>query len=414
VRRLKLLAVCALLAPLPAFQTTSLVHAQGLDATTCLPAGPTGSASPARLVTANNRFGLKLLRHIGASGSGGNVFLSPTSIALALDMAYDGSAGTTEAVMASTLGVKGLGQSRVRAAASGLLNALKSDDPKVQVQVANALWARQGVTFNPTFITRIAGAFDAKTATANFDDPATVAAINEWVSCATHGTIDSIVGKFTPEQVMILLNALYFHGTWSTPFQSANTHDGQFTTAAGSSVQVPFMSNRGTYAYAEGANYQAISLPYGSGRYTMRIALPKTGTPVGSLLKQLTPSKWKRWTGSLENTPVVLKMPRFTIKYNRVLNSDLAALGMGPAFQHDANFAGICPRCFVSAVMHKTYLQVDEKGTTASAVTGVVVGTTAVPANQVTMTIDHPFLVTLQDAKTGSILFAGEITNPTA
>jgi serine protease inhibitor len=413
IMRLTLMALCALLAPLPAFQTAaSTVRAQSLAATSCRTASPVAAANSTRLALANNGFGFKLLREMGSTGDGGNVFVSPTSIALALDMAYDGSAGATASAMASTLGVKGLGQASVRAAASALLNALKSDDPKVKVQVANALWARQGITFNPSFIKRIAAAFDAKTATANFDDPSTVSAINDWVSCATHGTITSIIGKLTPDQVMVLLNALYFHGTWATPFSSANTHDGPFTTVSGSSVQIPFMSNRATYAYAEGAQYQAISLPYGDGRYTMRIVLPKSGTSVGTLLKKLSTARWNAWTGTLKNTPVVLKLPRFTIQYGGVLNKDLAALGMGKAFQKTANFTGICPRCFISAVVHKTYLQVDEKGTTASAVTGVVVGTTAVSVNQVSMTVDHPFLVTLQDAKTGSILFAGEITNP--
>jgi serpin B len=386
--------------------------AHPVAAPSCLPSAPESSGSPARLVAANNAFGFRLLKRIASHANNKNVFISPASVALALDMAYDGAGGSTEAAMATALGVGGMGQTTVRSQASALIAGLKSDDPKVQMQVANALWARNGVAFEPTFTQRIAKAFDAKVSNANFDDPATIAAINGWVSCATHGTIDSIIGKLNPDQVMVLLNALYFHGDWTTPFQSSNTHDDKFYTSSDTAVQMPFMSNRGTYAYAEGSNYQTISLPYGGGRYAMRIVLPKQSMGVDTVLYDMTAKTWNSWTGAMKATPVVLKMPRFTIRNDRVLTSDLSAMGMASAFKKGANFTGICPRCLLSTVLHKTYLQVDEKGTTASAVTGVVVGTTAVPANEAEMTIDRPFLVTIQDNRTGSILFAGEITNP--
>jgi serine protease inhibitor len=381
---------------------------------TCSSAAPHTGGSAATLTRAANSFGFRLFRQIATHSAGSNVFISPASVALALDMAYDGSKGNTHGAMAAVLGLRGLSSASVRAQAARLISALPSDDPQVQVQVANALWARAGFSFNPRFTQRIARSFGARIASADFTSPATITAINGWVSCATHGTINSIISKLKPEDVLVLLNALYFHGNWAAPFHNADTHPGTFTTSTGASKAVPFMSQSRTFSYAAGANYQAISLPYGNGRYAMRIVLPKAGTPIGSFMRQANANTWRTWTARLKPAEVALRLPRFTIRNDRLLTPDLAAMGMAPAFSTKADFTGICPRCFISSVLHKTYLQVDEKGTTASAVTQVIVGTTSIGANRVVLNVDRPFLVGLQDTRTGTMLFLGAISDPTS
>lgn len=392
---------------------TPTARAQVVAFPNCGSAVPHASGSSAALTSATNRFGFRLFRQIAAHSADSNVFISPASVSLALDMAFDGSKGNTRAAMAGSLGLRGLSSSSVRTQAARLLSAVRSDDPQVQLQIANALWARAGFSFNQRFTQRIARSFGAKVTSADFASPATISAINGWVSCATHGTINSIISKLKPEDVMVLLNALYFHGNWAAPFHNTDTHPGTFTTSTGASKAVQFMSQTHTFSYVAGANYQAIGLPYGSGRYAMRIVLPKAGTPIGSFVRQANANTWRIWTARLKPADVALRLPRFTIRNDRLLTPDLAAMGMAPAFSTKANFTGICPRCFISAVLHKTYLRVDEKGTTASAVTGVVVGTTAIGANRVVLNIDHPFLMGLQDTRTGTMLFLGAICDPT-
>jgi serpin B len=368
--------------------------------------------SDARLVSANNAFGFRLLRQIAAGTTEANAFISPVSLEIGLQMAYQGARGATRTKMAPVLGVRGVPSNRLRSEAASLITSLRSQDPKTEVDVANALWAREGIPFNPTFAPRIAASYAARVSTADFSAPSTVSEINGWVSCATHHTITSIVDRLNPDEVMLLLNSLYFRGDWTAPFASSDTHPGAFTTIGGSVKQLPFMSRHGTYPYAAGSTYQSITLPYGSGRFAMRIVLPAKGTSLRELVRTLSAARWRALMQSTSPTDVALRMPRFTIHTASTLNRMLGAMGMAGAFQQSANFTGICRRCFISRVIHKTYLRVDEKGTTAAAVTAVGVGITAVGANRAEMVVDRPFLLTLQDQRTNSILFAGWIGNP--
>jgi serpin B len=182
----------------------------------------------------------------------------------------------------------------------------------------------------------------------------------------------------------------------------------------GSVKQLPFMSRHGTYAYAAGPTFQSVTLPYSGGRFAMKIVLPAKGTGLGGFVRTLSAARWRALTQSTSPTEVALRVPRFTIHTASVLNQVLSAMGMAGAFQQNANFTGICRRCFISRVIHKTFLRVDERGTTAAAVTGVGVGITAVGANRAEMVVDRPFLLTLQDRQTNSVLFAGWIGNPGA
>lgn len=397
-------------ATLPAPKAGSAI-AQG--AATCAPPARAATGGSARLTKANNGFGFRLLRRIVGREAAGNAFISPASLGLGLEMAYDGSRGKTQQAMAGTLGLGRMTPAEVRTQAASLLTALSSGDGKVRLAVADALWARAGVRFRQRFVQEMARSFGARVTTADFNSPATIEAINSWVSCATRGTIGRIVDSFSRDEVMLLLNALYFRGDWSTPFPSANTRPGTFSVASGGTVNVPMMANTAAFAYSEGAGYQAIALPYGDGRFSMKIVLPRPGVTAATLLGRLTPATWQSWTGSMTTTEVALKVPRFTIRNDRLLNGDLSAMGMAVAFHRGANFTGICERCLLSRVIHKTYLQVDEKGTTASAVTGIVVGITAVPANRAVMTVDRPFILGLEDRQTGTLLFAGVVNDPT-
>lgn len=393
------------------------VRAQGVappaQSASCSPAAVNTHGHYGAVVSATNSFGLSLLDRLYRRNTSANTFISPTSIATALGMAYDGARGSTAAGIAKALDVRGMGATKVRAEAGALLTALRSSDPRVQLDIANSLWANQGVPFRPAFLQHAARGYGAKVSTLDFRSPEATPTINGWVSCATHGKIPTIVPAVDPTAVMYLLNAVYFHGYWQVPFQGTDTHPAPFTTASGVKVQVPMMHNIVTFPYRQGANYQTISLPYGNGRYNMAIVLPARGTPLSTFERGMSESTWKAWTGGLGQTRLQLSLPRFTVRSTFSLNAPLSGMGMRQAFGPAANFSGMCPHgCHVSEVIHKTYLHVFERGTIAAAATGIVMTGGVMQAPELEMNVDRPFLLAIRDSQTGAILFAGAVSNP--
>jgi serine protease inhibitor len=375
---------------------------------TAVTSSQTGDA--ASMVAAQNGFGFRLFDRIVSANSGKNVFLSPASAAIALDMLYAGARGGTAASMAGTLGLTGMSRTTVLNNASALLAALQSADPKVQLAVADSVWARAGVAFRQEFLAEAQRYFGARVATVDFSSPSAPAQINAWVSCATHGTITKMIDQISADTVMFLMNAVYFHGQWTTSFDPKNTKPQQFTTADGHKVSMSMMSLAGSkFLYAQGANFQTVALPYGKGRFDMVIVLPQAGLSLQAFAPHFTSPLWRQWTTGLVRQKIDLSIPRFKLSNDWNLNGTLSTLGMGAAFGQPGNFTGICPRCKLSYVRQKTYLKIDEKGTTASAVTGIgITATLAYPH----FIADHPFLLAIRDTETGAILFMGAINNP--
>jgi serine protease inhibitor len=376
---------------------------------------PTTASIPAQrnatgLVSADNGFGLRLFTSIFVQNADKDVFISPTSAAIALDMVYAGARGISQSQMASTLGLANLSRAAVMTRASALLAGLRSTDAKVQLEIANSVWSRAGVQFQQAFLTNAGHYFGAKVGSLDFSSAGAPGTINSWVACATHNTITSIVKNIAADIVMYVLNATYFHGEWKTSFDSKNTHAGIFTTGSGQQVQVPFMHLTGvTFPYYQSPDFQAMSLPYGRGRFSMVIVLPRQGLSLPTFAHRLTLANWNSWVSQLQPASIPLALPKFTTRNSWSLNGPLASLGMRQAIGPNGNFSGICARCKLSQVRQKSYLSIDEKGTTAAAVTSGGVSATAVHQ---TMLVDHPFLIAIRDSKTGAILFLGAENNP--
>jgi serine protease inhibitor len=386
---------------------------QVMDVPACTPSLPQASGPISGLSGATRGFGFRLFTTLSA-GTNANVFISPTSVELALAMAYDGARGSTQTAMARTLRLKGMKPDVLRQQAAALISTLASADPKARLEIANSLWARAGFPLKQQFVQEVARAFAAKASTLNFASPDAPAAINGWVNCATHGTIPSIIDRIPADVVLYLINAVYFDGQWTNPFDPANTHPHIFTTGSGQQEQVPLMNQEGTFPYYAGSDIQVISLPYGSGRFAMVVVLPKNGVSLAALRKEMSPGNWSSWIAQLRPEYGHVALPRFSIANSFTLNSALRSLGMGIAFDRDrANFTGICQQqCFLSDVRHKTFLKVYEKGTIAAGVTSVGVGTTAIRQTQFQMIVDHPFALGIRDTKSGTLLFLGGINNP--
>jgi serpin B len=391
----------ALSAPITAHATCSLSLPQG--------AGATG-----KLVADGNAFAFRLYAAIARNDNSSNVFLSPASVELALDMAYDGAAGSTAQGMAEALGLGGMNAASVRQQASALLAALQANaDPKAQLTIANSLWARTGTRLRAAFTDDAARDFAAHVTHLDFSSPAALAAINGWVSCATRGTIPTILRSIPPDVMLYLLNAVYFSGKWSAPFKTQDTHPRPFTTGTGQQVQVPTMDRIGTYAYDAGTNAQVVALPYGSGRFQMIVLVPTHNISLRGFRSQLRPAAWQAWISSLRPMQGEVALPRFSVANTFRLNGVLAALGMSQSFSNGADFSGMCvQRCKLTEVRHKTFLKVYEAGTTASAATSVGVAPVAVPRANFHLLVNRPFFLAIRDSETGAILFWGGINDP--
>lgn len=369
-----------------------------------------------KLVTANTTFGLKLFAQALKADSGKNVFISPSSVAIALAMTYNGAKGETQQAMARALELQGLSLADVNQSNAALIAALQKADPAVEVAIANSLWAQKDGGFQREFLRRNQQFYKAQITELNFRQPGAAGKINAWVKQQTRGKISQIVDQVQPNLVLMLLNAVYFKGKWSQAFDAANTVERPFTLANGSRKQHPMMTQTGKYDYYETNQFQAVSLPYGEGRFSLYLFLPKSKSNLSSFYRDLTAANWNQWMNGFQSRPGSVQIPKFKLEYDLNLNNALKALGMGIAFDGErADFSGMSQGDLaIDQVRHKTFVEVNEVGTEAAAATsvGIVATSTQVPEPPFQLVADRPFFCAIRDNETGSLLFMGAITNP--
>ena len=360
------------------------------------------------VASANTRFGFKLLQDLREREPEANIFISPLSISIALTMTYNGAVGETERAMAEVLEIDALDLSTINNSNRALRDSLQNPDPKVQISIANSIWSRQGVDFNPEFLERNRVFFEAEIAALDFSSPQAAAIINDWVDTNTNGKIEKIVERIDPQTLLFLINAIYFKGNWQDEFDKAMTRSGTFHLPNGTQKRVQMMRREGEYAYFRGENFEATSLPYGDGRLGMYIFLPNPNSNLNKFLRNLNAENWEDWISQLQDRRQTMMLPRFKLEYEVRLNDTLEALGMGIAFGGGADFSGMGPNLFISEVRHKTFVEVNEEGTEAAAVTAVAGVKSLPPAFRV----DRPFFFAIYDAETETILFMGTVTEP--
>lgn len=369
-----------------------------------------------KLVAANVRFGFKLFSETLKREGNKNVFVSPSSVAIALAMVYNGAAGETQQAMAKAMELQGINLSELNQANAGLIKLLENPDPKVQLAIANSVWARQGIPFNPDFLQRNQQFYGAKVTELNFKDPGAVVTINNWVSQNTRNKITEIVDRLSPADVMILINAIYFKGNWSKQFDPATTQKQPFFLGNGSQKSHPLMIQSGEYRYLENDQFQAVSLPYGnSQRMSMYVFLPRSSSNLATFLQTLTADNWEQWMKQFRNREGSIQIPRFKLEYETELVPVLSALGMENAFTDRANFSGLSSvPVQIDEVKHKTFVEVNEEGTEAAAVTSIGIRATSIMLTErFDMVVNRPFFCAIRDNHTGTVLFMGAIANPT-
>ncbi|MFN6537217.1 MAG: serpin family protein [Nostoc sp. EkiNYC01] len=370
-----------------------------------------------KIVESNNKFGFKLFSEVQKSdGAEKNVFISPSSVAIALAMTYNGASGSTQQAMAKTLELQGMNLSEINSAyAAALKQLLDNPDAKVQLKIANSLWANEEVKFQPDFLQRTEDFYQAKVSNLNFQDATASNAINKWVKDNTGGKIDKIVDKIEPNQVLFLINAIYFKGSWSNEFDKNQTAQHPFYMTSGREKQHPMMSQDGDYRYYENEQFQAVSLPYGKdGKVNFYIFLPKENSNLKAFSQNLNVENWEKWMTQFNKQKGFIRLPRFKTEYDVTLNNALKALGMEEAFSNKANFSGMGKNFAISQVKHKTFVEVNEEGTEAAAATSVGIVATSLrqEPKPFRMIVDRPFFCAIRDNQTGSVLFMGSIIEP--
>lgn len=371
-----------------------------------------------RIVKASNDFGMQLHRQLVQTEQNKkkNIFISPTSISLALAMTYNGSKGETQTAIAKTMGWEGMSLDEMNQGNETLISLLQQPGSGVQVRIANSLWSRKGKPFHSNF-TKINKAFyDAKVTELDFNSPKAPDTINEWVNKNTNGKIPKMIESIDPMDVLILMNAIYFNGGWKKEFQPSATKEESFRLQEGSTKLVQMMAQTGTYEYLQEVGFQAIRLPYGDGQMDMLVILPDESSSLGALHDKLW-ADHSRWRQPFQQSRGEIKLPRFKIEYGEQLKEPLKTMGMTLPFDKvKADFSGIAPvppNLFINAVTHKTFIEVNEKGTEAGAVTSVHMATASAPIDTpFQMTINRPFFFAIEDRQTGAWLFVGSVVEP--
>jgi serpin B len=384
---------------------------------------PPGNSPPVRdlnlleksVVSSDNSFGLKLFSRMNTVEQNKNVFISPFSVSMALGMALNGADGATLDSMKQVLEHSNFTMQEINESYKNISYILTNLDPKVMFQIANSVWYRDNYPVLQKFLDDNKNYFDAELSALDSDQPGAVQTINEWVNTKTHGKIPTIIDGISSEMVLYLINAIYYKGIWTYQFDSRYTIDTIFTCADGSSVSCELMQQEETFAYYSDADMQVIDLPYGDRSFSMTVILPSNAASIDQYAASLTQAKWDEIISQLDSAEVVLSLPKFKLEYKKTLNDELKAMGMGIAFGELADFSRISQGggLLISEVLHKTFVEVNEEGTEAAAVTSIGFETAAPGEPTVHyMCIDHPFIFAIREHNSGTILFIGKIANP--
>lgn len=368
----------------------------------------------------NNQFSIEMYSKL-AEAEKGNLFFSPYSISTALGMVYAGARGNTEAEMAKALHF-GMSQEQLHPTFGQIidtLNNLPKEDGN-ELNVANALWAQKGYKFLDDFLAVTKTNYQAALEELDYQADVELCrkTINGWVEKKTNEKIKNLIpaGVLDKGTRLVLTNAIYFKGKWMDEFDKNATKDEAFNFADGTKADVPMMNRKGKYGYYSEEGFQLLEMPYAGKNLTMVILLPDKIDGIIELEKNLTSEKLSEWLGKIRSPEVIVSVPRFKTESSFSLADMLTALGMKEAFSPYADFSGMTggKDLYISAVLHKAYVDVNEEGTEAAAATGVVMELKAVrhPEKPVIFKADHPFLFLIRDKNTGSILFMGRIMDP--
>lgn len=365
-----------------------------------------------QVITLSNAFGINLFRET-AQASPGNLMLSPLSATSALSMLINGCEAETYNQIRDMIGYQDLSIEEINETYQSLSKQLLNLDPEINLALANAVWYRQGFEVKSPFLERLQNAYDARTAALDFSSPSAITTINGWASDNTNGKIDKVLEEIDPDAVMFLMNALYFKGTWTYKFDKSQTGPVAFKPENGSAVDVEMMKGNFPFKTFSNNSCTAIEMNYGRQNFAMDIIIPN-GT-LSDYISGFTEESWQTVTAGLDaiTSPEKLEItiPKFKFEYEKYLNDELKALGMTDAFNPVlANLSGISDAdIYVSFVKQNTFVDMNEEGTEAAAVTTIGIVETSMPMPVV---VDKPFIFAIRERQSNTLLFIGKVELP--
>lgn len=364
-------------------------------------------------IKGNNEFAWDIMKVLNEEDAEKNVFISPISISTALSMTYQGAREETKEEMAEVLGYRGMEDEVLRESYQEFLKYLVAMDPDIALNIANSIWYREGEAIEEDFLTINEEVFDALVEEIDFSHEGAADRINGWIEEATEGKIEEMLeGPIPGNVIMYLINAIYFKGDWSVPFDEEQSFEGQFTSLRGATQEITMMRRNGEVEYGEGDHYKTVRMPYGENENTaMYVILPNEDMSINEFLQTVDNNQWQEIKKSISTAQdVELQIPRFEMEYGiKSLKDALERLGMRAPFDMEANFDGIRPGIFIEEVLHKAVIEVNEQGSEAAAVTVVEMVETAA-MDPLSFIADRPFIFVIANDEADSILFMGKAT----
>ena len=370
------------------------------------------------MVKASNGFAIDFFRNINAEENG-NVLVSPLSLSSLLAMTNNGAVGNTETELLKALGFENQNAEEVNAYYKNLVNGLLTADKTTKIGWGNSMWINKAHAneVKPTFKETISKEFGAELYTLAFDKKA-LDKINDWSYRKTNGCVPEILDELSPNAISVLMNALYFKGIWKDPFEKKYTKSGNFWNN-GKPVFTKFMCQKMMeidYYASEAEGVQLIELPYGNEAFSMVVVLPNEGVEINNCIQDLTAEKWQNWMGSAANKIVNVELPKFKgeFTYEENLKSALQSMGIKDLFNADkCDLSGIANNLLVSMIKQNTFIEVNEEGTEAAAVTGgEMIGSSGKELIVIDFIANRPFFYAIKEKSTNAILFMGKVTNP--
>ena len=367
-----------------------------------------------KLVNSASDFGIDLfVKTVQSETEKENLMISPYSVSTALAMTYNGAGGNTKTAMGNTLNYDGLNDDEININYKQLTDALLDLDPKVQLSVANSIWYDNNFSVQQDFIDINKNFYNAEVSKLDFGNSASKDVINNWVAENTSNKIKQIIDKIDPDEVMFLINAIYFKGQWKYKFDKSKNFNSTFFLADGTTRQVEMMGEELKLSKFGNELLSMIEMPFGRGNWAMDFILPKEGKKLDDVVNELSATSLSSWLSSLSSpSSIQVSLPPFKFEYSKKLNELLSQMGMDIAFQPAlADFSGINPneQLYISKVQHKTFIEVNEEGAEAAAATSVGMTFTSIGDGII---FNRPFMFLIRETTTGTILFIGKVENP--
>lgn len=366
------------------------------------------------VINGNKKFAFEIFKEINKKDSKNNIFISPYSITTALSMVYNGARENTKEKMAETLHYQSIKDEDFNKGQKYLKEALYSLDEKVNIDISNSIWIREGEDIKQEFIDVNTEVFDAYVKNLDFSKEESVDIMNKWVKDSTKGLIKKIINTPIDEDVMMyLINTIYFKGEWTKGFNKKRTSKLTFNSNDKNQMKIDMMYMKEDIEFINNDDYKAIKLYYGDEKVAMYCILPEENKNINEFIDEMTNEKWNHLRKQIKKqSDLLVRLPKFKIEYGvRNINEELKAMGMEIAFGSEADFSGINEYLYISNVLHKAVIEVNEKGTEAAAVTSVEMTKECSRENAPEFIANRPFIFIIADEEDGAILFMGKVAN---